>query len=111
MKKEVAMENYILWIIIAAYLFFVFLKSKKQNSLEKTQTTVISKTNNCEKKTVAINKNGYEAAVITAAIAAALGSEKSFFIKKVSLVDTPDKYISSWKTAGRTETIMRKFFR
>jgi hypothetical protein len=90
------MENYILWIVIAAYLFFVLLKSKKGKTPEKKQTVTIA------------NQNDYEAAVITAAIAAALGSEKEVVVKSFFLVGSPDKYNSSWKTAGRTEAMMKK---
>ena len=96
MKRIAAVENYILWIIIAAYLLFVLFKSKKEKSLEK------------KKIVVSANANVYEAAIITAAITAAMGSEKDFAVKKILLVGYPDNYNSSWKLAGRTETMMRK---
>ncbi len=93
------MENYILWIVIAAYLFFVLLKNKKNSMFEKTQNKAIAP----QKK--------IEEAVLTAAIAAAIGREKEFVIKNVRLVKNTDKHISSWKIAGRTETMMRKNFK
>ena len=90
------MENYVLWIVIAAYLLMVLFKNKKNSTAKKTQAAATLKE--------------YDAAVITATLAAAMGSEKGFVVKSVYLVGNPDKYRSSWKIAGRTETMMRKKF-
>ncbi len=91
-------------IIIIVYLAYSFVKSRprKENNpfLEKKE----------ENKEVFLNNiKDYEKVVIVASIAAFMGAEK-YRIKRVYCKgDEPQQ--SSWKAAGRNESMLRRIFR
>jgi len=100
--------SFVFLIIIIIYLLFAFIQNRKEK--EKKQSIL-------EKKGVGLKSpfleekvsNAYEAAVVTAAIAAIMG-DTAYKIKRVYVMATVDEKKSSWKISGRNENMMRRVF-
>jgi len=95
-------------IIIIVYLGYSFIQSRREKEKGKNFTekeNTFSTAPSLEEG----EANNYEAAAVTAVIAAIMG-DAAYRIKRVYVTANVDEKKSSWKLSGRNESMMRRVF-
>ena len=101
--------NVILLLIIGIYLFYSYIKVRKKQEKKETSAGEMS----MAKKEAAVvddsKEKEYEKFVVAAAIAAVMG-DTPYRIKRVFLTAKEDEKKSTWKIAGRQESMAKRVF-
>jgi len=96
----------VLLCVIVLYLLFAFIQSR----WNRRQSPVPEQDQTREHAVTAEGVGDESEFVAIAAVVAAIMGESSYSIRRIYPVPVTDEKVSSWKTTGRNESMMRRVF-